>query len=63
MRCFIRWTGLLLTTSAFAAGPRVQRDLAYAESKVERQTLDVSAAENGRRARSSAAAVICSPTG
>ena len=45
---------LLLTSTAAAADPQVHRDLAYAEPKNERQTLDVFAPADGKskRARS-----------
>ncbi len=39
---------LLLTSAAFAAEARIQRDLPYAEPKNERQTLDVYARLDGR---------------
>jgi arylformamidase len=39
---------LLLTTSAFAVEPKVHRDLAYAEPKNERQTLDIYAPPEGK---------------
>src|SRR5262245_45922746 len=38
---FILTTSLLIASAAFAAEPRVQRDLPYAEPKHERQTLDI----------------------
>src|SRR6266516_1282813 len=40
--------GLLLAPAAFAAGAKVRRDLAYAEPKNERQTLDVYAPAGGK---------------
>ena len=39
---------LLLTVPALAADPQVHRDLAYAEPKNERQTLDVYAPAEGK---------------
>jgi len=39
---------LLLTTPALAADPQIHRDLAYAEPKNERQTLDVYAPADGK---------------
>lgn len=39
---------LFLTSPLFAEEPKVQRDLAYAEPKTERQTLDVYAPAEGK---------------
>src|SRR5260370_20378829 len=39
---------LLGATTAYAADPRVHRDLAYAEPKKERHTLDVYAPTEGK---------------
>jgi acetyl esterase/lipase len=48
MRLTISLACLLLASTAFAAEPKVWRDLAYAEPKKERQTLDVYAPAEGK---------------
>jgi acetyl esterase/lipase len=48
MRFAISLAGLLLSSALFAAEPTVHRDLAYAEPKNERQTLDVYAPAGGK---------------
>jgi acetyl esterase/lipase len=48
MRFTIGLACLLLAAAAFAAEPNVHRDLAYAEPKNERQTLDVYAPAEGK---------------
>ncbi len=49
MRFTISLAGLLLASTLFADEPKVHRDLAYAEPKNERQTLDVYAPTEGTR--------------
>jgi acetyl esterase/lipase len=47
MRFPLSLTSLLLASAAVAAGPKVSRDLPYAQPKKERQTLDVYAPSEG----------------
>jgi arylformamidase len=46
MRCILAF--LLSASTAYTAGPRIHRDLAYAEQKNERQTLDLYAPAVGK---------------
>src|SRR5438445_1373931 len=48
MRLTIGLASLLLASALFGAEPKVHRDLAYAEPKNERQTLDVYAPTEGK---------------
>lgn len=48
MRFTTTLAGLLLASTLFAAEPKVHRDLAYAEPRNERQTLDVYAPAQGK---------------
>ena len=48
MRHLAAFLLLLLASATFAAEPKVHRDLAYAEPKNERQTLDVYAPPQGK---------------
>jgi acetyl esterase/lipase len=48
MRFPVSLASLLLTSAIFAAEPKVSRDLAYAQTKHERQTIDVYAPSEGK---------------
>ncbi len=48
MRCTLSLVCMLVASSAFAAEPKVQRDVPYAEPKNDRQTLDVYAPTEGK---------------
>src|SRR5216684_7000524 len=48
MRFTISLAGLLLASALFAAEPKVHRDLPYANTKNEQQTLDVYAPAEGK---------------
>src|SRR5436305_8308058 len=48
MRCPVSLGGLLLAPALFAAEPKAHPDLAYADAKNPRQTLDVYAPAEGK---------------